>query len=84
VIGNKLNKRPDGKRLLLTGKVSFIVGLIAILSSAFRPFFPGILDYHPIAELLTMIGVLGTFLGAMAWMVGYVVFALSFIRGTQD
>lgn len=79
-----MDKRPDGKRLLLTGKVTFILGVIAALTSAFRPFFPGTLSYHPIAEVLTMIGILGTFLGAVAWMVGYVVFALSFIRGTQD
>lgn len=68
---------------MLGGKLTCLAGIFAALTSAFRPFFPSTLSYHPIAEILTMVGLVGTFLGAIAWMVGYVVFAISFISGND-
>jgi hypothetical protein len=61
------------------GKVAFGLGILAILAHVFGPFFPpGYLDYSPVAELIIAVAWLATFLGAMAWMIGYLVFALSF------
>jgi hypothetical protein len=74
-----MEKRPNGRRLMQVGKTTLGFGIIAILAHTFAPFFPpGYLDYYPVAELIIAFAWLGTFLGVVAWLVGYLVFALSF------
>lgn len=61
------------------GNMTFGIGIAAILIHVLASFLPpGYFDYSPVAELIIFVALLGTFLGAVAWMVGYLVFALSF------
>lgn len=79
-----MTRRPNGKRLMLSGKLAFFAGVLAAVLGAFRPLWPGVLSYHPVAEILSLVGILGTLLGAVSWMVGYLVFAISYLPGKSD
>ena len=72
-----MTDRPDGRRVMRAGKLALITGVLAALVNSFSDFAPGLLAYRPVSELLSMIGLLGIFLGGMAWLVGYIVFAIS-------
>lgn len=71
--------RPDGKGMMLTGKIVFLVGMIAFAIMNFRAFAPGFLGFHPVSEALGSLGIAGIFLGPIIWAAGKVIFALSFI-----
>jgi hypothetical protein len=79
-----MTKRPDGKRLMLAGKLGFMLGMALFLAGNFRAMWPSPLNQAPASELISLLGIGGTFLGPITWMVGYVVFAISFVRGRAD
>ena len=79
-----VTKRPDGKRLMLVGKTAFSVGVLTAVANALSFLWRGVLDYYPVSEMLTWLTVIGTVIGPIAWMTGYVVYAISFIPGRED
>lgn len=79
-----MNARPNGKRVMLVGKTAFIVGVLAALANALSFIWRGVLDYSPVSEMLTWLTVIGTIIGPVAWLTGYVVFAISFIPGRGE
>jgi len=65
------------------GKLALLTGVVATLLGVFSDIAPGVLNYGPIANVLSLVALSGVFLGAFAWMVGYMVFAISYI-GRND
>lgn len=76
-------ERPDGRRLMRAGKLALITGVVAALLGAFDYLAPSVLNFSPIADLLSIVALAGIFLGTFAWLVGYVVLAMSYI-GRND
>lgn len=56
---------------MLAGKILLVLGLLGYVA-------PPLLHY-PIHDIRALFGLLAMFLGGLAWMVGYVVFAISFL-----
>lgn len=79
-----MSSRPNGKALKRTGGLAFIAGLAAVLVNSISFLLPGVLNYHPISELLTFTAIFGILLGALTWMAGHIIFAISFLPGRDD
>lgn len=69
---------------MLAGKLAFMLGVALFLAGNFKALWPSALNHFAAREIISLLGVLGTSLGPLAWMVGYLVFAISFVRGKTD
>lgn len=76
-----MSERPTGKWLIRIGRGAFAVGVFAALLVSFLP----VLDrYYALGEIVIILGIVTATLGAIAWMIGYLIFAISFIPGRGD
>ena len=85
-----MTRRPTGRVTMRVGFVLLGLGLVAFALQTFGPEILAIDDYsveswrHAVYLFATQIGPLCLALGMLLWTVGYIVFALSFLPGSED
>ena len=85
-----LTKRPTGKRAMLAGTILLLVGVVALLAHGTVNGF-WLNDQYPIEHWSQYVAIWAPALfstciplGAVAWLTGYVVFAVSFLPSRDD
>ena len=76
--------RPNGTKLMRLGGGAFLVGLLLFVIGLFANFWPGVLNYRPVSELMGLFAIAGIFLGPIVWVSGKLIHAMSFISGGKD
>ena len=85
-----MTQRPNGKSLMRVGGLALLVGLIALVAhglvSGFMP-----MDQYPVEHWSQYVEIwapiiftFGLPLGAFAWLIGYLIFAISFLPSKED
>ena len=85
-----MTRRPTGKRLMMGGAILFLAGLAAfVMHGLANGFFPN--DQYPIEHWTQYVAVWAPPiftvcipLGVLAWLTGYLAFAISFIPSRDD
>ncbi len=67
--------RPNGKRPMLIGKLALAAGVVGYALPMLT---------HPTHDIIALVALLSMLLGGLAWMVGYVVYAISFLPGRSE
>ena len=81
--------RPNGKILMRVGIALFAIGLTALIAGSLTGLMP--MDQYPIEDWRQIVALwappiftISLPLGTVAWLVGYLVFAISFLPAKAD